>query len=324
MGKCIYCGKSAGLFRKQHRECKQRTDQATAKIEALCVNAALHEEDLESLPAAIRAAGEAAGLPMPESEVQDIIAVGWGSAVKDAMEDHALSNKEKRGLNRYRERFNLSEEELSKTGAFHVFKMLSLLNVVSRGILPRPDLDSFTAEFGRLPFNLMKSEVLLWVLGNVGYGEQITHREYRGSSMGMSIRVAKGVYVRPSSFRGRTVETTSMEHTDDGLFGITTKHIYFKGENKAFRVRLDKIVSLDPYQDGLGIMRDTARAKPEVFYMGEIPVWFTVNLIDAVQAMEDGVKLRASSPMFDEIVDEMPDDADDEGGFFVAGVGLSQ
>ena len=138
--------------------------------------------------------------------------------------------------------------------------------------------------------------------------------------MGMSIRIAKGVYVRPGSFRGRTVETTSMEHTDDGLFGITTKHIYFKGQSKAFRVRLEKIVSLDPYQDGLGIMRDTARAKPEVFYMGETPVWFAVNLIDAVQALEDGVKLRASSPMLDEIVDEMPDEAaDDEGGLFLAG-----
>ena len=323
MGKCIYCGKSAGLFRKRHRECERRTEQAVAKIEALCVDAALHGDDLESLPAGIRAAAEAQNIAMPDAELRRTIAAGWGSAVKDAMEDHALSNEEKRGLNRYRERFDLGEEELNPVGAFDVFKMLSLLNVLNRGVLPRPDLDSFTTQFGRLPFNLMKSEVLLWVFGDVGYGEQITHREYRGSSMGMSIRVAKGVYVRPSSFRGRTVETTSMEHTDDGLFGITTKHIYFRGQSKAFRVRLDKIVSLDPYQDGLGIMRDTARAKPEVFYMGETLVWFAVNLIDAVQALEDGVKLRVSSPMLDEVVDEIPDEADDEGGLFVAGVGIS-
>ena len=141
--------------------------------------------------------------------------------------------------------------------------------------------------------------------------------------MGVSIRVAKGVYVRPGSFRGRTVETTAVEHTDDGLFGLTTKHIYFKGQNKAFRVRLDKIVTLDPYEDGLGIMRDTARAKPEVFYMGEIPVWFSVNLIDAVQALEDGVRLRASSPILDEVVDEIPDeDADGEDRLFAAGVDI--
>ena len=323
MGKCIYCGNSAGLFRKQHRECAQRTEQATATIEGLCVGAALHGDDLESLPGEIRAAAEAANVAMPDSELRNVIAAGWGSAVKDAMEDHALSNKEKRGLNRYREGFDLGEAELNQVGAFDAFRMLSLLNVLNRGILPRPDIDSFTAQFGRLPFNLMKSEVLLWVFGDVGYGEQITHREYQGSSMGVSIRIAKGVYVRPGSFRGRTVETTSMEHTDDGLFALTTKHIYFKGQNKAFRVRLDKIVSLDPYQDGLGIMRDTARAKPEVFYMGEIAVWFSVNLIDAVQALDDGVKLRASSPMLDDIVDEIPDEAaDNEGGFFLAGVDI--
>ncbi len=321
MGKCIYCGNSAGLFRKQHQECAQRTEQATATIEGLCVGAALHGDDIESLPAEIRTAAEAANVAMPDSELRNVIAAGWGSAVKDAMEDHALSNKEKRGLNRYRECFDLGEAELNQVGAFDAFRMLSLLNVLNRGILPRPDVDSFTTQFGRLPFNLMKSEVLLWVFGDVGYGEQITHREYQGSSMGVSIRIAKGVYVRPGSFRGRTVETTSMEHTDDGLFALTTKHIYFKGQNKAFRVRLDKIVSLDPYQDGLGIMRDTARAKPEVFYMGEIPVWFSVNLIDAVQALDDGVKLRASSPMLDDIVDEIPGEAaDNEGGFFLAGV----
>ena len=322
MGKCRYCGESAGLFRKQHKACAERNDRAAAAIKELCINAALHGGDLESLPDRIREAARTAGLDMPDDKFEHVLAVGWCEAVDEAMQDHALSNAEKRWLNRYRKRFDLNETILSQQGEFFdVFKMSTLLNALNRGILPRPDLDAFKARFGRLPFNLMKSEVLLWVFDDVGYGEQITHREYRGSSIGMSIRVAKGVYVRPGSFRGRPVETTSMERTDDGLFGLTTKHIYFKGQNKAFRVRLEKIVSLDPYQDALGIMRDTARAKPELFFMDAISVWLAVNVIDAVQALEDGVKLRASSPMLDDIVDEIPHD--DEGGLFVTGVGTS-
>jgi hypothetical protein len=323
MGKCRYCGESAGLFRRQHKACAQRNDRAASAIKELCVNAALHGDDLESLHDRVRAVATEADMNVADDYFPHVLAVGWCEAVDEAMQDHALSNVEKRRLNRYRERFDLGETILNRQGFFDLFKMMSLLNALSRGILPRPDLDLFNARFGRLPFNLMKSEALLWVFGDVGYGEQITHREYQGSSMGMSIRIASGVYVRPGSFRGRTVETISMEHTDDGLFGITTKHIYFKGQNKAFRVRLEKIVSLDPYQDGLGIMRDTARAKPELFYMDETSVWFAVNLMEAVQALEDGVKLRASSPMLDEIVDEIPEDADDEGGLFVAGVGIS-
>lgn len=322
MGKCRYCGKSAGLFRRQHKACAERNERAASEIKELCINAALHGGDLASLPDRIWGVAQAAGLDMPGENLQQVLAVGWCEAVDEAMQDHALSNAEKRRLNRYRKRFELSEGILNQQGEFFdVFRMSALLNALNRGLLPRPDLDGFNAQFGRLPFNLMKSEVLLWVFGGVGYGEQVVQREYRGSSMGVSFRVAKGVYVRPGSFRGRTVETTSMERTDDGLFGLTTKHIYFKGQTKAFRVRLEKIVSLDPYQDALGIMRDTARAKPELFYMDTISVWFAINVIDAVQALEEGVKLRRSSPMLDEIVDEIP--GDDEGGLFVAGVGIS-
>ena len=94
----------------------------------------------------------------------------------------------------------------------------------------------------------MKSEALIWVFNDVGYVEQVTRREFRGGSMGMSFRVAKGVYVRPSQFRGRSVDSKSMERTDSGILGITTKHIYFAGSEKRFRGALgeDRLVRALP------------------------------------------------------------------------------
>ena len=74
----------------------------------------------------------------------------------------------------------------------------------------------------------MKSEALLLVLRDVGYLQQVTCREFRGRSMSVGFRVAKGVYVRPGTFRGRAVESTSMEQRDADLLGITTKHLYSK------------------------------------------------------------------------------------------------
>ena len=50
-------------------------------------------------------------------------------------------------------------------------------------------------------------------------------------------------------------------------------------------------------------MRDTARAKPEIFRMGETDAWFLLNIIDAVMSM-DSVKLpKAGDPTLDDIVD---------------------
>lgn len=60
------------------------------------------------------------------------------------------------------------------------------------------------------------------------------------------------------------------------MLGLTTKHIYFAGPKKRFRVRYDRIVSFEPYQDGIGIMREAQTAKPQSFITGD--GWFVYNL----------------------------------------------
>ena len=287
----------------------ERHSSAQHRIRRLCVDAALHGGDLDSLPSRIREAAVAASIEIRSHELPKLLATGWCSAVEAAMEDLALSAAEKRGLNRYRRRFNLDEGRLDGGGHFQMFRMMSLLDsLTTDGVVPRFDGASAAGGFGMLPFNLMKSEALLWVFSAVGYLQQVTRREFRGRSMSVGFRVAKGVYVRPGTFRGRAVESTSMEQRDAGLLGITTKHLYFKGSHTSFRVRLEKIVSFEPFRDGLGIMRDTASAKPEVFTMGTTDVWFAVNLINALLAIDDIELPGRDAPTLDDIVNEVPDE----------------
>jgi hypothetical protein len=299
MGDCRYCGKSAGFLRKEHKECAAAHAQGLDSIRDICVEAALHGIDVNQLPSRARAIGAAAYIDTSDATMAATLARGWGQAVEAAMDDHFLSSEEKRALNRYRAHHNLSAPHLDRNGHFTLFRMMNLLNALSEhGLVPR-----FDRRAVRPPFNLMKSEELLWLFGGTDYFEQITRREFRGGSLGVSFRVAKGVYIRPGAFRGRSVESSSMQHTDSGTLGITTKHIYFKGNSKSFRVRLEKIVSFDPYEDGLGIMRDTARAKPEIFRMGATDAWFLLNIIDAVMGMDSVTLPKAGDPTLDDIVD---------------------
>ena len=129
---------------------------------------------------------------------------------------------------------------------------------------------------GAVPFNLMKSEQLVWVIQGVDYLETVVRRERRGTSHGVSIRVARGPYYRPTAFRSRPIEWEETVHADTGMLGLTTKHIYFAGRRKRFRVRYDKIVTFDPYEDGFGIMRDAQTAKPQTFRTGDR--WSAYNL----------------------------------------------
>ena len=299
MGDCRYCGKSAGFLRKEHKACADAHEEGLESIQKVCVEAALHGVDVDRLADRVRAIGTKAYVDTSETAMGAMLARGWCHAVNAAVDDHFLSNEEKRALNRYRTHLNLGAHHLDDKGHFTLFRMMNLLNILSEhGVIPRWDRRAV-----RPPFNLMKSEELLWLFGGADYLEQVTQREFRGGSLGVSFRVAKGVYIRPGAFRGRSVATSSMQHTDSGVLGITTKHIYFKGSSKSFRVRLEKIVSFDPYRDGLGIMRDTARAKPEVFRMGETDAWFLLNIIDAVMSL-DRVKLpKAGDPTLDDFVD---------------------
>ena len=136
-----------------------------------------------------------------------------------------------------------------------------MIRDVTQGIVPQRQRVN-----GAVPFNLMKSEQLVWVIQGVDYLEMVVRR---GTSHGVSIRVARGLYHRPSAFRSRPIEWEETVHADSGLLGLTTKHVCFAGSRKRFRVRYDRIVIFDPYDDGFGIMRDAQTAKPQSFQTGD-------------------------------------------------------
>ena len=64
----------------------------------LCVSAALHGGDLDALRPRIREAAAGASIEAHGHGLTGLLAEGWCNAVEEAMEDHALSTGEKRGL----------------------------------------------------------------------------------------------------------------------------------------------------------------------------------------------------------------------------------
>lgn len=223
------------------------------------------QDRLNALAAAIR------GLRMSPADESRLLVQAWEAAVEGSLEDGVLSLDEEAALIRYLSHFNLRVADVDGNGAHLNMVKSAALRELAEGIVP--ERQNHTGH----PFNLMKSEKLVWLFDGVDYIETKTRRERRGTSHGVSIRVARGLYYRPSAFRSRTHEWEETVHSDRGLLGVTTKHIYFHGPKKRFRVRLDRIVSFEPYSDGIGIIRDTQTAKPEVFSVGD--GWFIYNLV---------------------------------------------
>ena len=208
---------------------------------------------------------------LSQGDQTKVLVQAWEAAVEGALEDGLFTLDEEYALNRYINHLNLSQSQTDANGVHTSLIKAAVIRDIIEGIIPqRQNIQ------GRVPFNLMKSETLVWVMQDVDYLEVVTRRERRGSSHGLSIRVARGVYYRPGTFRSRSVEWDETVHQDTGLLGFTTKHLYFSGSKKKFRVRYDRIVDLEPYDDGFGIMRDAQTAKPQSFRTGD--GWFAFNL----------------------------------------------
>ena len=300
MGDCKYCGRDAGWLRQQHNECDDRHWAGRRQMVEICADAALSGTGYDTLSArlsAIRANGFIKG-----GSDRRAIVEGWCRAFEQVLDDHLLSDAELAALNRYRRHFGLLPHELNRQGHYTELRQALLLKMVQeKGTVPPVDRND-NAWGVRPPFNLMKSEALVWLFPNTDYYTEVTRREYQGGSTGVSFRVMSGVYLRQSAFKGRPVEKTSMEKQGTGLMGITTKHIYFAAGFRSFRVRLDRIVSFEPYSDGVGIMRDTQRAKPEIFRNDA--GWFTMNLLDALAMAGITASDPATPPVDDLIEDE--------------------
>jgi hypothetical protein len=66
----------------------------------------------------------------------------------------------------------------------------------------------------------------------------------------------------------------------EGWRGAVGTSVADGGLRKRFRVRLDRIVSFEPYSDGIGIMRDAQSAKPQMFSVGD--GWFIYNPVSNI------------------------------------------
>ena len=205
-------------------------------------------------------------------EERRLLAHSWETAVSDALDDDVLSLDEETALASYLSHFNLSANDVNSSEGHTRMVKAVVIREASEGLVPQR-----LKVKGRVPFNLMKSEQLVWMINDVKYLEVLTRRQRRGASHGVSVRIAKGVYYSPRTFSSQTHEWEETVHVDTGILGVTTKHLYFHGARKRFRVRYDRVVSFEPYRDGMGIMRDAQSAKPQAFITGD--GWFIYNLV---------------------------------------------
>lgn len=270
MGICKYCKKDSGLLRNEHKECKIGYENGKQRIIRTVKNVMRGITSNDDIENEVTFFANKWNLEM--SEVRPILIEGWEKALDVALEDNVISESEESNLVALQQFFNLENNDLDKSGAFTRLVKSCVLREVMNGVIP----DAFKYK-GLMPINLQKGERIIWGFNAVEYYEHKMKTEYVGGYSGFSVRIAKGLYYRMGAFNGTPVVTTNTVYIDTGIMMVTNINVYFTGSIKSFRIPFRKVVSYQPYSDAIGITKDTANAKQQLFKTGD--GWFTYNLI---------------------------------------------
>lgn len=273
MANCKYCGQPAGLLRYKHKDCDKRFKDGCSQIFKEAFAAIQHSGDFETIKSRIGAISSQNHIGLPEQ--QKLLISAWEQAVESFLDDGVLDESEETKLVQYKNYFLLNDNDLDKNGALTKTAKAGALRDLLEGKIPkRVSVD------GGVALNLQKSEQIIWAFPGTEYLEDKTRRQYVGRSSGVSVRIMKGVYYRTSAFKGHPVEYTERVSQGKGMMVVTNKHIYFHGPIKSFRIPFQKIVSFEPYSNGIGITKDAANAKTQTFINGD--GWFIYNLVSNI------------------------------------------
>ena len=271
MAICKYCGENAGMLRSVHKECETRHSMGMSAIDAFVRGLFTSK----ALPATVQPSIDDIARRHRLSTIDTSTAVmhSWSRMLDNYLEDGVLTREEEATLVTRAQQLGISRQRMESAGVLQKVGMGRALRDVVEGNIPahQPQIPVNTS------VNLQRGETVVWTFTNVPYHQETTRHEYVAGTSGVSVRVAKGVYYRVGGIRGRSVPITTMQQLDTGSLVITTKHVYFAGASTGFRIPYSKIVAFQPYSDGLGIVKDGARAKPQLFMVGS--GWFAYNLV---------------------------------------------
>lgn len=271
MGNCKLCGQSAGFLRSVHKECENSYENGKKAIIEILKTALTSNVDFNTIDLPINTLTSSSFID--KDEIGSLCRVSLDSALDIFLEDGVISDEEEQRVLNFQNHFNLNNSILDENGALQKMAKGRILKEIMDGNLPKTRIKIS----GNLPFVLKKGEEIIWFFNNVELHENRIKTTIVGKSKGVSIRIAKGLYYRAGSFKGNPVKSEQLMHLANGIFAITNQNIFFSSANKNLKIPLNEVINIDPYSDGIGIQKEGANAKNQIFK--NLDGWFIYNLI---------------------------------------------
>lgn len=177
---------------------------------------------------------------------QDLLTKAWSEAVLAFPKDCTLSLEQEQALWTYLFYFGLTPESVNQNSALKVMVQFKVLREIAEGEIP-----DRSGAIGSVPFNMVKSERLIWETRNVDYCEPVTRQEWRGTASERGFFDSTFLSAEPSfsqsttTSHSRLIEWEETVKVDTGSLFVTSEHLYFHGSRQRLRIPYGRIVALE-------------------------------------------------------------------------------
>lgn len=213
-------------------------------------------------------------LPITNDAAREACYYMLEKAATNFLKDGLLTPQEERLVNEYTTSFGIKPASLPAK-----YKNSDIAKITQAGILSGLQQGQLPPQTMGYPIMLGKGESVLWVYNDVKCFEEKVQREYHSNRGGLSIKIMKGVYYRPSTGRTRPVEHSYLNLEGTGSLYVTNKHLIFNSPTKGVKIPYTKIIGVTPYSDGIELNRD-GNAKRLI--LQGFDSWFIMNAMSVV------------------------------------------
>lgn len=268
MGNCLYCGQKVGFLKDIHPECQEKRNLGKELMKNIVVEY-YNKNKISQISEEVNRICKESFIGFDEK--MSMLNEGLSNLVDSFFDDGVVSSEEEEKYFNIVNTIGVIADKLYQEKYHQKMMQGIILRSLVNGIIPENVVIN-----GDIPFILEKDEKVVYYFNDVEYYEMKSIKQYSGVSSGLSIRLAKGVYLRSSSFKGRPIEHQEMISYGKGKLLVGSKHLYYSG-TKSFKIQYSKIFMLQPYSDGIGFQKENPNAKLQALKLND--GWFICNVV---------------------------------------------
>ena len=276
MARCTYCGKPAGLLRKDHPQCRERYENAINRIPAFFSKILNNPLDAQRFSQLLVGVAETSHIP-PDI-FKSINLAGLNNIIDEILQQRLITLEEEQRIFELKDALNIGATEFSGMED-------KLIKAAILRDLSEHKSSQHIEIVGPMPIDLGPNETVFWIFNQVkcfqpqpadkATGITLPLEDFFGGQS-QADQTLSAFFPRTDLSANYTLPDTSLDDGTGDLV-ITNYNLYFLSKGKWRLIPISEIGALNLYAEGIKVGRAASDNGGRIFLLKD--PWFAANLI---------------------------------------------